>query len=231
MHHRVLSEGPARFTVAAPRISGLVLVCAVCGFLNPQGAAAQTGDNSILSGPVPSIWSADIGQGFRRGAQEAGLSVGAGFGMRVLGTRHLHDWALGAVHYGRMLTGVLAPDRWYGGNLEFIGSLFGLGQYRTERGYAVGLTPMLRYDFAIGSRVVPFFGVGAGATFTNIRGGDLSTDFEFNLQGGGGIDIFLRENLALSLEYRFIHLSNASWSTPNLGVNTSNLLVGLSWFF
>lgn len=151
--------------------------------------------------------------------------------MKVLGTRHRHDWALGTVHYGRMLTGVLAPDRWYGGNLEFIGSLFGLGQYRAERAYAVGLTPMLRYSFAVGGRVVPFFNVGAGGTFTNIRGGDLSTDFEFNLQGGPGIDIFLRENLALSLEYRFIHLSNASWSTPNLGVNTSNFLVGLTWFF
>jgi lipid A 3-O-deacylase len=151
--------------------------------------------------------------------------------MRVLGTRHTHDWALASVRYGRMLTRVLAPDQWYGGNLELIGSLFGLDQYRAERAYAVGLTPLLRYTFAVGGRVVPFFTVGAGATFTNIRGGDLSTDFEFNLQGGPGIDLFLRDNLALSVEYRFIHLSNASWRTPNLGVNSSNFLVGLSWFF
>ena len=90
---------------------------------------------------------------------------------------------------------------------------------------------MLRYDFATRSKWVPFVDFGAGATATGIRNGDLSTIFEFNLQAGLGTHFFLRNDLALTFQYRFIHLSNAGIEFPNVGVNTSNFLLGLSWFF
>jgi len=64
-----------------------------------------------------------------------------------------------------------------------------------------------------------------------IRNGDLGTTFEFNLQAGAGTHFFVQKDLALTFQYRFIHLSNAGMEFPNLGVNTSTFLLGFSWFF
>jgi lipid A 3-O-deacylase len=120
---------------------------------------------------------------------------------------------------------------WYSGNWELLGDLFGGFQYHPDRAYLAGVTPILRYEFATGTRFVPFIDLGAGATLTDIRDGDLSTKFEFNLQYGFGTHYFLRDDLALTAQYRFIHLSNAGISSPNLGVNNNTVYLGLSWFF
>lgn len=180
---------------------------------------------------MPSLWEAGVGEGFQKGTSELCLSAGAGFGMTVLGSRVHHDWALGALDYGWMFTGVVARDHWFRGNCELLGSLFGGMQFHPEAAYLVGLTPLLRYNFATGSRWVPFLTGGAGLTATDIRDSDLSTTFQFNLQVGAGTRFFFRDNLALSLQYRFIHISNAGIKEPNSGVNNSTVLLGLTWFF
>jgi hypothetical protein len=55
--------------------------------------------------------------------------------------------------------------------------------------------------------------------------------FQFNLQGGFGCYYFLKDNLALTLQYRFLHLSNACIELPNMGVNTNIICIGLSRYF
>jgi hypothetical protein len=42
---------------------------------------------------------------------------------------------------------------------------------------------------------------------------------------------FLKDNLALGIEARYFHLSCANLYSPNLGLNSINGLLGLSWFF
>ena len=194
-------------------------------------ARAQSQAAPALSTPGSSIWESGLGEGFKKGTQELGLSVGPGFGMKVLGSRRSHDWVLGTLDYGWMFRPVVGEGRWYRGNWELVGELFGGKQYRPDSGYVAGLTPLLRYNFATGHRLMPFVNLGAGVTATDIRNGDLSTTFEFNLQGGAGVRFFLRDDLALSVQYRFIHLSNANLDTPNLGLNSSTVLGGVSWFF
>jgi hypothetical protein len=90
---------------------------------------------------------------------------------------------------------------------------------------------MLRYNFVTGSRFVPFFGLGAGVSATDIRNGDLSTTFEFNIQAGPGVRFFLGDHAAVTFQYRFIHLSNAGMDIPNQGVNSSTFLLGMTWVF
>lgn len=177
------------------------------------------------------IWSADPGAGFRAGAQELGFGVGAGLGMKTFGSSQAHDWVLGIAQYGWMLSGMVAPNHWYRGNWELMGEVLGGQQFKPEGAYFVGVAPLLRYNFACGRRFVPFADAGAGLTATAIRDGDLSTTFEFNLQLGGGVHIFLSDCFALTFQYRYIHLSNASLQSPNHGVNTSNALAGVTWFF
>jgi len=89
----------------------------------------------------------------------------------------------------------------------------------------------LRYNFATGSRWIPYADIGAGVSATSIGPPDLSGTFEFNLQAATGVQWFIRDNLALGLEARYLHMSCAGIHPPNLGLNTVNGMVGISWFF
>lgn len=197
----------------------------------PSLAIARAQQPPSSPAPPSTIWASDADTGFRRFATELDLSAGAGFGMAVITSPRTHDWAIASLQYGCVFSGVVAQDHWWRGNWEIVGQLFGGEQFYPSTAYFIGAGPLLRYDFAASRRLVPFIDLGAGATATDIRNGDLSTTFEFNLQGGAGVHIFLRDDLALTLQYRFIHLSNAGMQFPNLGVNNSSFLLGLTWFF
>ena len=184
-----------------------------------------------LARPRESIWENELGSGLRYDSLNVGLSLGGAFGMKVLGGSESHDFVLGSVHAGWVISGVKATNHWYRGNWELVGELFGGGQVNPTSAYLIGLTPFIRYDFATGTRWVPFVEAGAGVTATDIGKPDLGTTFEFNLQAGVGVHYFLREYLAVTLQYRYMHFSDANIGTPNLGVNSNAVLAGISWWF
>jgi opacity protein-like surface antigen len=68
-------------------------------------------------------------------------------------------------------------------------------------------------------------------TATSIGPPDLSGTFEFNLQAGGGIQWFVKDNIAISIEGRYVHWSCAGISNPNLGLNGATGFLGLAFFF
>ncbi|HWY77307.1 MAG TPA: acyloxyacyl hydrolase, partial [Verrucomicrobiae bacterium] len=115
--------------------------------------------------------------------------------------------------------------------LEFRLELFTGAQFSPSREWFVGLTPHLRYNFATDTRWIPFVDGGAGVTATSIGPPDLSGTFEFNLQAGTGIEWFLKDNVALTLEARYVHWSCAGISNPNLGLNGVTGMIGVSFFF
>jgi lipid A 3-O-deacylase len=184
-----------------------------------------------LYAPSDKLWAGEIGDGFQKGAHELALSAGAGFGISALGGSRTHDMALTTVDYGWMVTDVLGADRWYRGNFELFGEAFGGYQFYPHHGWLIAAAPFLRYNFATGTRWVPFVNVGAGIGATDIGRPDLSTTFEFNVQGGTGVRYFWRRDLAFEFQYRFLHVSNASIRAPNLGVNVNMFYAGVGWFF
>ena len=196
-----------------------------------QKASLSKGPKLSLGSESSGIWNSTVGNGFKPGALEIGGALALGIGMRVLLSERAHDLALAKVHFGWMFTDVQAEDKWYRGNWELLGEIFGGFQYQPDVDYVVGIGPMLRYNLATRTPWVPFLNVGGGLSATSIRDSDLSTTFEYQLQGGGGTHYFVRENVALTLEYRFLHISNAGIKYPNLGVNTSVIYLGVSWFF
>ncbi len=109
--------------------------------------------------------------------------------------------------------------------------LFGGAEFSPDEEWIIGFTPHVRYHFVTGTRWVPFVDGGAGITATGIGPPDLSNTFEFNLQGGAGVQWFFAENLAATLEVRFLHVSCAGISHPNLGLNGVTGLVGITRFF
>jgi len=192
---------------------------------------AHVGRPGELTLDSSGVWQDDVGQGFRKGVSEAGLSLGVGVGMSIFGTTQAHDLALAKFYYGRIFSGVMAGDSWYRGNWEWVGEAFGGAQFNPREAYVVGLTPVLRYNFATGTRWVPFFDAGAGVTLTDIGRPDLGGVFQFNLQTGPGVRWFVGKDTVLTLQYRFLHISNASIQDPDHGVNTSVFYVGVSKFF
>lgn len=141
---------------------------------------------------APNLWKEEVGDGFEKRAHHAGFFAGAGLGTRTFGSRHRHDMALCGVDYGWIISDVKGEGKWYRGNWELRGELFGGSQLNPELAYVIGAAPFLRYDFATGTPFVPFFEAGAGLTATDIRQ-DLSTVFEFNVQTGCGVQWFLRK--------------------------------------
>lgn len=135
----------------------------------PQPSAALLD----LRTPADSVWQQGIGQGFRKDVWHAGFALGGGLGVRVLGTSEEHDFALGTVHVGRVLSGVMAQDHWYRGNWELVGEFFGGRQLNPNDAYVAGFTPLLRYDFVTGTRWVPFLEGGAGGSATDVGRPDL----------------------------------------------------------
>jgi len=177
------------------------------------------------------IWESGVGEGFHHGVQSFSVNAGATYGIAAFGSVQAHDLAMVSFTYGHMLSHVLAEDHWYRGNFEFRLELFTGAQFSPETDWFVGLTPHLRYNLATGTRFIPFADVGAGVTATGIGPPDLSGTFEFNLQGGGGIHWFLKDNLALTLEARYVHWSCAGITKPNVGLNGVTGMLGVTFFF
>jgi opacity protein-like surface antigen len=60
---------------------------------------------------------------------------------------------------------------------------------------------------------------------------EQGTQFNFNEYVGFGVHYFLKKNLALTLEYRYRHISTAGLDEPNKGINTNFTLCGASYTF
>lgn len=204
-------------------------------FLHAQTQTELAATNAIskpeISPETPGIWLNGIGDGFRRDAQDITFALGANYGIAAFGSREAHHLAIASLTYGHMLGPLLGEGHWYRGNPEFRLEAFTGAQFSPEVEWFVGLTPHLRYNFATGTRWVPFFDIGAGVTATGIGPPDLSGTFEFNLQAGGGVHYFLQENLAVTLDAHYTHWSCAGLHQPNLGLNGITGMLGMTFFF
>jgi hypothetical protein len=188
-------------------------------------------DENALAPEAKSIWQGEVGEGFRSDVRTFSLETGVALGVQAFGGRQVHDLALLSLSYGHMLGNVVGGDHWYHGNWEARAELFGGGQFSPRSDELVGLAPHLRYNLATGTRWVPFADLGAGVTASGIGPPDQSGTFEFNLQANFGTHWFLRDNLALTFEVGYLHMSCAGLHDPNLGVNTVKGMAGLTWFF
>jgi len=227
------------FKSAAAGITQLSCVVMLCGVLFSRAHAQETSlSTNALSQPqlslepAPrSIWENGVGEGFSPSAQSFTVSAGVNYGIATFGSKEQHHLALISLVYGHMLGHTLGEDHWYRGNPEFRLELFGGAQFSPTTDSVIGLTPHLRYNFATGSAWIPFFDLGAGVSATSIGPPDLSGTFEFNLQAATGVQWFLKENMALGLDARYLHMSCAGIHHPNLGLNGGMGMLGVTFFF
>lgn len=71
--------------------------------------------------------------------------------------------------------------------------------------------------------------VGLGGSWFSRKIPMLGTKINFTEIVGLTLERSIAPDKALTVEYRFSHTSNANTATPNIGVNASNIGVGLTW--
>lgn len=193
---------------------------------------------------VPDLLAFDPGsqaksQYFSNGSRHFGMSLGYGVGFRMGPSadreisRELAGVRLLEVipRYGIGMTDRLGGDAWYSGSFAtvFEGAFF----HNTAQngGYGAGLGATLRYHFLSHEKVVPFVDANFGVITLNLDLERQSDGFNFNVGFGGGAHWFVKDNLAITTELRWQHISNADTEKPNDGINAGLLLVGFSYFF
>lgn len=104
---------------------------------------------------------------------------------------------------------------------------------KRETSYGFGVTPAtFRFYFLAKNRLKPFIHVGAGFMFTN-KAMPLPETSWFNFTGyyGGGLMYQIKRNRAVTLSYRYLHISNASMTRINPGYNANTFALGYSFFY
>ena len=99
-----------------------------------------------------------------------------------------------------------------------------------DTGSEFGLTPLLKLSLPIGTKALLFVEGGVGPILENFNSPAVASTFNFASQVGGGVDIALTRQMALSLAYRFRHSSNAGLYDENSSFNVNLFQIGLMYY-
>jgi hypothetical protein len=100
----------------------------------------------------------------------------------------------------------------------------------TNTAYGAAVNPFaLIWDFDTRGRVVPYLDLGGGVLFTNTQVPAGTSRINFTTAGAVGVH-FLAGKMNWTADVRFMHISNAGLETPNPGINTVQLRLGVGWF-
>ena len=97
--------------------------------------------------------------------------------------------------------------------------------------YGVGFDPLgLKWNFERHRRLSPYLELCGGLLFTSHNVPTGTNNVNFTDQAAFGTHI-LGAKYNWSLELRYMHISNAGLATPNPGVNTVQVRLGVGKFF
>ncbi len=101
----------------------------------------------------------------------------------------------------------------------------------TFTGHAAGASLVVKYQLLSFGRWVPFWDVGVGVLWTDLapRIAEDSSQMNFALETGPGIQYYLTPRMALTLGVRYHHISNAGIGARNLGLDAVLPYAGISW--
>jgi hypothetical protein len=104
--------------------------------------------------------------------------------------------------------------------------------YQRKRVYGSGVSPVgFQWDFLPLHRIQPFFsGNGGFIYFSQPVLNPQGSQFMYTIDYGAGFNIFHHKNQAITIGYRYQHLSNANISHHNPGTDANTFYVGISRF-
>jgi hypothetical protein len=203
----------------------LAAVIALPGFALKNGEAVAAD-----AAAQPSTYESAFGYG----RQSLGISGGHGMALPVGGTDspEMEDiqFVYATPRWGIGITDPLGGRSWYRGNFELVLEGTFLYMFEPKSGIAGGIAPGLRYNFLTNTRFIPFFHAGVGFIALDADLARQSDGLNFILQSGVGLHYFISQSTALTGEWRFHHISNASIHDRNAGINSSLFMLGLTFF-
>jgi Lipid A 3-O-deacylase (PagL) len=93
-----------------------------------------------------------------------------------------------------------------------------------------GINVGLQQNFILHPKLHIYILAAVGPHYFTAQTERQSDGFIFSDCMGIGAYYFIDSRLALNINYRIRHLSNADTRSPNFGINTNNYHIGLSWF-
>jgi hypothetical protein len=101
----------------------------------------------------------------------------------------------------------------------------------TDAAYGAGFNPLgLKWNFERHGRFSPYLELSGGTLFTDNNVPAYTNTVNFTSAAALGTHI-LGEKYNWSLELRYLHISNAGLATPNPGINTVQVRLGIGRFF
>jgi lipid A 3-O-deacylase len=189
-------------------------------------------------------------QTLRKGAWDLGLWTSGGFSASGgIGDTNLFN---AGFRVGKILTNEHGRS-WYRGNLEAAADVIPVTLVfqetvrpliciqifpppcvptrRDETVYGGGFNPLLtRWNFTAPRRFAPYVELGGGLLFTTSDVPAFTSNINFTPQFAIGTHIFTRERRSVSIDTRYVHISNAGLSSLNPGINTVQFSLGYHWF-
>jgi len=186
--------------------------------------------------PLQTTVMRDVDSNFAKGTKEFQNVAGAFFFFdRGGNNRPSVDLAVDSVRLGTMLSNPHGSN-FLAGNFELLGEIFAGPIFEGPGDVTAGATLFIRYNFIQPrARIIPYLQIGGGGVYTDVSekesGGLVSSALNFNLQGTGGTRIMLNERWSFVVEAGYRHISNATISLPNYGIDTVGGNLGFGFFF
>ena len=171
-------------------------------------------------------------EGFQSGTWHLGVKSGYGDSHKIFAGRESGvNFAPLFFQIGYTVTDVHGPFP-VRGSLEVIFEPTLLFITEPDKAFGKGASILLRYNFVTNTRWVPFFEAGIGILHWDLHiPRDLNSQLNFAILAGPGVNYFMTDNLAVTGQVGLHHLSNGGRSSPNVGVNSSMYLLGVSYYF
>ena len=181
----------------------------------------------VLLSPL-NAWSENIAS-----TAKGELGILTGYGSSFVGfgeTRHKVQTWDAILRAGFFLSDEIGKGSWYQGRHEVLLELpYHLALDHDGRsmvgGYVLG-----HWRFTSLDRFVPYLLAGGGPLFVDLGLPTMGTKLCFSYQGGTGLQYLIDKSTALSLEYRYHHISNAGTASPNEPINSNKILLGISFY-
>jgi lipid A 3-O-deacylase len=168
----------------------------------------------------------------RKWTKDVGVAAGGSISLSVPTSQNESITGFQLVpHVGLVLTEETG-EGWLRGNFELLAepTLIHLEGDRSSATVG-GISALARWIFVGTGRVRPYLEAGGGVLAGQTEFKATGCDVNFALEGGPGVMVLLSDATALTIGYRFQHISNGGRCSEDLGLNSSVFLLGLSYIF
>src|SRR5207245_5249060 len=158
----------------------------------------------------------------KRGSLEMGLMSGYLQGNEILTSTSSNRSALYILPRAAMVMTPELGSRFYAGNLAVGVEPLYAHYFKPFGASAAGGSLLFKYNFLAFGRWMPYWDVGLGMLWTDLapRIREQSTQFNFVLETGPGVQYFVSRTIAWGAGVRFHHISNAVSGDRDLGLNS-----------